>query len=371
MSSLINRTNSITEFVIGFSRYLRSKNFSISTDIIQDGLEAIQLMNATYQYDSLRETLSITFCKNKDNYLNFTSLFDQYWKEKETAENAVEKKKAEPTNVSKPKPAPNSIDTLKSWINSNSSKEKKETSLYSDFQSLEVQDFMQMNESEKKQIQQIIKQLGKKIALHKSRRWQNSHKGIIAPQKLIRYNLKYGGEIMDLSFKKKKEEKLKLVAICDVSRSMELYSHFFINFILSFTEVFKQVDTFVFATKLHQLKLPTSNMKIAIPELGSGTKIGGSMKQFVDHHLRKTVDKKTIVMILSDGWDTAEDSDIGYSIHRIQKASKKLIWLNPLMSNPNFEPTTKSLKEASPFIDQMLPVHNLQSLRAMFAYIKR
>ena len=68
------------------------------------------------------------------------------------------------------------------------------------------------------------------------------------------------------------------------------------------------------------------------------------------------------MLVVSDGWDRGEPELLGREMERLQRSSRRLIWLSPLAGNENYEPLTQGLRAATPFIDDLLPVHNLAAL---------
>jgi len=52
---------------------------------------------------------------------------------------------------------------------------------------------------------------------------------------------------------------------------------------------------------------------------------------------------------------------------RLQRSCHRLIWLNPLLGNPRYQPLTQGMQAALPFVDDFLPVHNLVSLEQLGA----
>jgi uncharacterized protein with von Willebrand factor type A (vWA) domain len=98
---------------------------------------------------------------------------------------------------------------------------------------------------------------------------------------------------------------------------------------------------------------------------GDGTRIGESLEAFIDQFGNRLLDSKTIVIILSDGWDNSGIGKLTASMQYIQKHSKKIIWLNPLAGYERYRPETKCMIAALPYIDVLAPVHNLESLKRL------
>jgi uncharacterized protein with von Willebrand factor type A (vWA) domain len=72
-----------------------------------------------------------------------------------------------------------------------------------------------------------------------------------------------------------------------------------------------------------------------------------------------------VVLIISDGWDRGDPAVLGQEVARLQRSCYRLIWLNPLLGSPRYEPLTRGIQAALPHIDDFLPVHNLASLEEL------
>lgn len=96
-----------------------------------------------------------------------------------------------------------------------------------------------------------------------------------------------------------------------------------------------------------------------------GTRIGESLDAFVQEYGKRMIDPKTIVIILSDGWDTGSIDLIKKNMELLHAKSKKMIWLNPLAGFEDYKPHVAAMKAALPFIDIFAPGHNVESLRRL------
>jgi uncharacterized protein with von Willebrand factor type A (vWA) domain len=154
---------------------------------------------------------------------------------------------------------------------------------------------------------------------------------------------------------------------------MELYSTFLIQFLYAFQTIYRRIDTFVFSTRLQRVTTLLKNRPFAeaLGQLagettvwGGGTRIGASLHEFTDAYL-SLVDRHTLVIILSDGWDTGDVTLLTDSLARIKAKARKLLWINPLAGNASFQPTVSGMEAALPFLDGFAPVHNVESLKAL------
>ncbi len=168
-------------------------------------------------------------------------------------------------------------------------------------------------------------------------------------------------------------KRTKLFVICDVSGSMDLYSRLLLQFVYGLQNSFAKVESFVFATSLARITgdLKNKTYQRALDRLSAnirgwsgGTRIGASLSMFNDQWLRR-IDKRTIVIILSDGWDTGEPESLAASLAQLKRRAGRLIWLNPLLGSADYAPVTRGMQAALPFISVFAPAHDLASLRAL------
>ena len=379
MEGFISRRTSLTENVISFCRYLRGQGFIVGPNTQSDALQAMTLVSI-HSWDDLCTVLKLTLPKNKKQVEAFDGLFYTYWRELNRAVDSKIKPSA------KPEPQPKlssgktpSFDALKNWLYGNSGEERRETALYSAHVNLSQKDFSTFTDDELWELKNIIRKIAKSIVNRKLRRFVTTpeHKSIDL-RKILRNNLKRGGEMVDLYYKKNKETDLNLVILCDVSKSMELYSRFLIQFLYAFQHVYSRIETFVFSTSLYHIGplLGNRNFDWALKDLtkrvsswGDGTKIGKSLSAFFQDYGQHYLNKKTVVVIVSDGLDTGNISWLKKSMDDIYRASGKIIWLNPLAGAPSFKPVARGMQCALPYIDIFAPVHNIESLKKLPDYL--
>jgi hypothetical protein len=181
----------------------------------------------------------------------------------------------------------------------------------------------------------------------------------------------HGGEFLDLRYKNRISQAARLVILLDVSDSMNPYSLFLFRFAYALGKHFDRVSCFVFSTRLVDVSktLKARDLASALSALtgittfwSGGTKIGSSLQEFNRRFGRRMRSTNTCVLILSDGWDTGEPDALVAELKILKQRSKKLIWLNPLLGLAQYEPVTRGMRAALPYIDLFAPAHNLQSL---------
>jgi uncharacterized protein with von Willebrand factor type A (vWA) domain len=195
--------------------------------------------------------------------------------------------------------------------------------------------------------------------------------GAIDLRRVVRNNMGYGGELLDLPRRRRKDKQRPLTLICDVSGSMERYTRMLLHFIHSLATGPEQVEAFLFATRLTRVTGHLAHRGVdeavtevsrAVPDWAGGTRIGEALKAFNFRWARRVLGWGSVVLVISDGWDRGEPELLRREIARLQRSSYRLVWLNPLLGSPTYEPLTRGMQAALPFVDDLLPVHNLASL---------
>ena len=203
------------------------------------------------------------------------------------------------------------------------------------------------------------------VGQRRTRRWTRSRHGrAIDLRRIVPHNARYGGELLALPARARTIKRRPLVLICDVSGSMERYTRMLLHFVHGLSTRAWRVETFLFATRLtrvtRELKrkgagtATVQRIPWTVPDWGGGTRIGDA-----------------VVLLISDGWDRGEPDVLGREMARLQRSSRRLIWLNPLLGSPDYRPLTRGMQAALPFVDDFLPVHNLESLEALAEQLNR
>jgi uncharacterized protein with von Willebrand factor type A (vWA) domain len=242
----------------------------------------------------------------------------------------------------------------------------------SEREAMAAQDFATFSEDQLDAVYRLTLQIARRLARRISRRRRPSaRRGRIDLRRTLRANVTRG-DLIDLRFRRRKRRKVRLVLLCDVSGSMDLYSRFLLQFIFALQSVFSRVETFTFSVRLTRV---TEHLRgrsyrevlrrlTAVRDWSGGTRIGESLGEF-NRRWPGLVDRRTIVIILSDGWDTGDPEVLAAELLRIKRRAGRVIWLNPLLGNPSYEPLTRGMAAALPLVDQFAAAHNLAALRSL------
>jgi uncharacterized protein with von Willebrand factor type A (vWA) domain len=250
---------------------------------------------------------------------------------------------------------------------------------YSPIEILYNKDFSEYNDEELLQAKRWIQNLVWQLDQRRSRRQVRALKRAdsLDLPRTIHLSMKQGGEIIQLPWRRRKLKHRPLVVICDISGSMERYSRLFLHFMYSLVQGVRQAEVFVFGTRLTRLTtaLRHSDVDTALAKMSTlvldwsgGTRIGESLKNFNYNWLRRVHGRGALVVIVSDGWDRGDINLLETEISRLHRSVYSLVWLNPLLGNPDYQPLVRGIRTILPHVDAFLPLYNLASLQQLATY---
>ena len=243
---------------------------------------------------------------------------------------------------------------------------------YSAIEQLRKKDFENFTWDEVQEAKRLMAEMRWHLGMRLTRRKKPARNGSYPDmRRIVRRNLKYGAELLDLTWRETKSKPRPLVIICDISGSMSLYSRLLLHFIHTISNGLMNVEAFVFGTRLtritRQLKKrdvddAVRDVSKSVQDWSGGTRIGDALHYFNHKWAKRVLGRGAVILIISDGWDRGESDTLQTEMDRLQHSCHRLIWLNPLLGSPDYRPLTIGMKTALPYIDNFLPSHNLDSL---------
>jgi uncharacterized protein len=359
---------SISESIVAFAQFARSHNLNVGLQETQDALLAARELGIADR-NIFKYALKALFCNSPEDCKLFERLFLLYWdtgpldldpKNKTSIQGTVEKKQA------------GSLVMMGRGDNDSDTEPGKNVTGASRSERLRKTDFSKLSQVEAKELEKIADLLFKEMALRLRRKMKNSRReSQINLRRTIRRSIGYGGEAIDLLYRAQKPQKRRLIVFLDVSGSMDRYSFFLLRFIFALHSHFRQLEAFIFSTKLISISAAISGdqMEYSAPLLtanvdnwSSGTRIGDCLEEFNEKYGKRMLNGSPDILILSDGLDTGEPQVLGAQLLKIQDRSRKITWLNPLKGTNGFQPVQRGMKAAMPYVDDFRTAHNLNSL---------
>jgi len=195
----------------------------------------------------------------------------------------------------------------------------------------------------------------------------------------IRRSVSHGGEPLELKFRRRRRMPPRLILLVDVSRSMSLYSFFFLRLARALQGVHLDTRVFIWHTHLsgvsEALRDPDpwraqERLQLLSAGWAGGTRIGESLQQLEREH-GAIIHSRTALIVVSDGYETGDPALLGAVVRRLRSRARRLIWLNPLASSADYQPLARGMQAVLAHLDLLAPAHNLASIERVLPSVLR
>jgi uncharacterized protein with von Willebrand factor type A (vWA) domain len=377
----------------GFLATLRDNGFAVG---LHEGQDAASLMTSGYaaRPSLLRSAFKHLFSARKSDWDRFDGLFDAFWLGKRLRSRSITSGSAKAANNPSLKSLPNNpgeqragSDTAMDQIPSTDEAPQDRAgdgrmegaSVASNIAEI---DFRKMAEpGQIEEAHAAAAQLAKIMRTRLTRRDLARRRGYrLDLRRTIHGNISHGGVPINLVKRQRKEKPLRLVMLLDASGSMSMYTGVFLRFIHGVLDQFRQAEAFLFHTRLAHVSdamkekdaaRALDRLSIMAQGAGGGTRIGESLQTFNRWHAARVIHSRTVVMIVSDGYETGDAALLGREMAALGKRCRRIVWLNPMMAWQGYAPEAAGIKAALPHVDLYAPANTLKSLAALEPYLAR
>ena len=363
-----------TAHLTHFCRVLRAHGLLISpqeTADVMQALSAVDMMDKGRVYWSLRALL----LSRRDEIPIYDSLFERFWNFEELplrphidsdddlVGGAREFRRA-PSVAMMPEDDPTSENTLVQMLRTGASSRASITP--PDLSVLRADELSELSSIAARMIRAMASRPGR-------RRKRHRRKGSPDLRGAMRLNLSSGGDAVLLPRKRRVPRTPRLLVMLDVSGSMERHVQLLLQLIFAVSQHTKRVETFVFSTSATRVtrELSAPSFSEALARIGGvarhwsgGTRIGEALALVNTRH-EYVLSRYTTVFLLSDGWDTGEPERLSYEVQRMRRRVQRVVWLNPLLGSEDYQPLTRSLQAALPYIDHHASARDVESLKRL------
>jgi uncharacterized protein with von Willebrand factor type A (vWA) domain len=358
------------EGFVQFARVLRAAGLPVGTGRVLDGLRALATVGVARR-DAAYWALHAVFVSRREQHDVFDQAFAAFFHVASPLEDLafllpkfeadvapLAQRIAEAMGAPAP-PAPKGeatkveIDAVMTW---------------SDREILGKRDFEHMSADELRRARAVIARLVLPVADVATRRFRAAPRGRVDLRATMRASVR--GDLA-LRWRRRRLRPPPIVCLCDISGSMGRYSRVLLHFMHALTSDRHRVHSFVFGTRLTNVTrhLRQKDVDVALARVAGaandwegGTRIGRCLGEFNRSWSRRVLGQGAVVLLVTDGLDRDVGAGLAAEAERLSKSCRRLIWLNPLLRWDGFEPRAFGVRALLPWVDEMRPVHNLESL---------
>jgi uncharacterized protein with von Willebrand factor type A (vWA) domain len=375
----------------GFLRTLRDNGFAVG---LAEGQDAASLMTTSYAAKPglLRSAFKHLFSARKSDWERFDGLFDAFWLGRRVRSRSLTMGSAKAANNPSLKSiqdgaqqggsqsATDQVPSVDDAPQGTSGEGRMEGA--SSAENLAEVDFRKLADPDRiAQAHEAAARLARLMRTRLTRRDLARRRGYrLDLRRTIHRNISHGGVPISLIKRQRKDKPLRLIVLLDASGSMSMYTSVFLRFIHGVLDEFREAEAFLFHTRLAHVSgaMKEKDAARALDRLsllaqgaGGGTKIGESLQTFNRWHAARVIHSRSVVMIVSDGYETGDADLLGREMAALAKRCRRIVWLNPMMAWEGYAPEAKGIKAALPHIDLYAPANTLKSLSALEPYLAR
>jgi uncharacterized protein len=375
----------LADNILHFVRVLRVAGLPVGPAKVIAALDAVQAVGVENR-DDFRAALESVLIERHEQQILFDQAFELFWRNPRLLERMMQlllpkiygrvpRDEAEaplPARLAEALSPPRQPDAVEV--------EEREVELdaaltFSAREVLQSRDFETMTVDELAQVKAMISRLRLPLPELKIRRTGPSRRGTTVDLRAtLRAMTSARGATVPLQWRKRRRRRPPLVVLCDISGSMDRYSRMLLFFLHAITNDRDRVHTLLFGTRLtnitrylkhRDVDVAISRVSAAVSDWAGGTRIGACVADFNRRWSRRLLGQGAIVLLISDGLDSDVGDGLSDEMDRLSKSCRRLIWLNPLLRFDGFEARPAGIRAMLPYVDEFLPVHNLESLKQL------
>lgn len=370
----------LAENILYFGRALRAAGIPVGPGAVLDALAAFDVARVGTR-DDFYWTLHAVFVKRHEHTILFDQAFRIFFRKRGYVDKLIASMLPEAMAESSKAPPPGAQriqDAMFAGFDATERRSDIEVDArltVSDREVLQKKDFAQMTAAEIAAAKDAIARLTLPLDEVRTRRFASSRRGhLIDVRRTLRASMKAGGAVIDLKYLGPRVKEPPVVALLDISGSMSEYTRLFLHFIHAVTDARKRVTTFLFGTRLTNVtrairqRDPDEALAACsahVIDWSGGTRIASSLRTFNKHWARRVLGQGAVVLLITDGLERDVDDTLAFEMERLHLSCRKLIWLNPLLRFAGFEARAKGVQAMLPHIDELRPIHNLESMQGL------
>jgi uncharacterized protein with von Willebrand factor type A (vWA) domain len=361
------------EILLGFTRALRSAGLAVTHDRATSFLLAASMVGAEDPQATYRAGRA-TLCAGPDDLTRYGHVFEAWFGAREQLPRTVAREK--PREISPPLPMGEAGET------GGAVHPDVLHAAASDVEVLRHRDVAQLKPDEKALLDAMIRALHPRLPRRRAGRRTPWRRGEIDMHRTLRTTLRQMGEPGRVEHRRRGTTPRRVVLLVDVSASMRPYADAILRLahLVSTTPTGSKVEVFTLGTRLTRITLPlrTADPERAlvrageqVPDWSGGTRLGETLKAFLDRWGARGMARGAVVVVFSDGWERGDASELGEQMQRLHRLAHKVVWVNPHRGKEGYEPVQQGIKAALPHCDDFVAGHSLRAFAEVLEVLGR
>ncbi|GAB3024373.1 VWA domain-containing protein [Nocardioides flavus (ex Wang et al. 2016)] len=365
------------EVLLGFTRALRAAGVAVTQDRAHAFLAAVAEVGA----DDRQATYwagRATLCGSPDDLARHDQVFAAWFDARDGLP------RARPRESPRPSPAHLLPDAEGAGGGTDEGDDDLVRARASEAEVLKHRDVASLDAAEKRRLASMFVRLSLRPPVRRTARHRRWHRGGLDASRTLRNSLRHLGEPGEIAWRRRGTRPRRVVLLVDVSGSMSPYADALLRLAHRLTQsartVGGTVETFTVGTRLthvtRALRSPDADRVIVaagevVPDWSGGTRLGETLRVFLDRWGQRGMARGAVVVVFSDGWERGDAAMLGEQMARLQRVAHRVVWVNPHRGKAGYEPLQSGVVAALPHCDHFLAGHSLATFADLTEVISR
>ncbi|WP_438387882.1 vWA domain-containing protein [Actinopolyspora saharensis] len=359
------------EGLVGFAEALRHSGMTCGPERVRTFLDAtahVDLAEWTRLYWAGR----LTLCSEPEDLPLFDAAFAAWFGGVEQSGGAAAR-----TRPARPRAAPLGGDSS----GESTAADTDQLAVAGDVETLRRRDLAELGEAERAHLRRMLSRLDLRPPRRSSLRRRPARRGTLDPDGTMRAMLRSGGEPVRLARRARAGRPRRVVLLVDVSGSMSAYAdallrfaHLVVRAAPASTEVFTLGTRLTRVTRQLRQRDPEVALAAAgraVPDFSGGTRLGETLRVFLDRWGQRGAARSAVVVLFSDGWERGDTTELAEGVARLRRLARAVLWANPHAGHAEYSPVQSGIVAALPHVDVLVAGHSLEALRTLWEEVHR
>jgi uncharacterized protein with von Willebrand factor type A (vWA) domain len=108
-----------------------------------------------------------------------------------------------------------------------------------------------------------------------------------------------------------------------------------------------------------------------VPDWSGGTRLGETLKVFLDRWGQRGTARGAVVVLVSDGWERGDAELLGEQMRRLHRLAHRVVWMNPHRGKAGYEPVQHGIVAALPYVDDFVAGHSMATFTDLVEVVAR
>lgn len=357
------------ELLLGFTRALRAAGLAVTQERAQTFLQAVAVLGLGDQratYLAGRTTL----CSGPDDLGRYDEVFSSWF--------LSEERHAPPRDRNDRPVTQADLSDDQDTGGTGEGDEEAVRAMASTTEVLRHRDIGEMAPADKARLAAMFASLRPVPPRRAATRRTAWHRGDVDAHRTLRRTLSRMGEPAEIAWRRRATRPRRVVLLVDVSGSMSAYADALLRLAHTFAQTRTPVEVFTVGTRLTritramQLRDPERAIVAAgdtVPDWSGGTRLGETLKSFLDRWGQRGLARGAVVVLFSDGWERGDAAMLGEQMRRLHRLAHRVVWVNPHRGKQGYQPVQQGIVAALPYVDDFVAGHSMATFTELIGVV--